>query len=99
MRLTRAPQRKIRIGLLVSMADATADKLEELVEEIISNSRPSQEWHTPDSDPDGEKWARRVRALCGQIFFQGMSAGWDKHVAVVEQAAKERQALREAAGG
>jgi hypothetical protein len=42
-----------------------------------------------EDNPAREAWARHVKSLCGQIFMQGHGAGWDKHVAVVEQRERE----------
>jgi hypothetical protein len=52
----------------------------------------SEKFGTVREDGDErEVWARRVRSLCGQIFMQGHGAGWDKHVAVVEERERERR--------
>lgn len=54
-------------------------KFEALVEELVRISAPDLEWHLGKPDLDGAGWERRVKSLCGQIFTQGMSVGWDKY--------------------
>lgn len=63
------------------------DKLEKLVNELVDISGPRIRLGSRALDPvpGREKWERHVKSLCGQIFMQGLTAGWDKHVAVVEE--------------
>lgn len=62
-------------------------KLNKLVEELVTLSGPQVVPGQPVQDwQEARKiWERHVKSLCGQIFMQGHGAGWDKHVAVVEQ--------------
>lgn len=63
----------------LSVGDGVPGKLGELAGRILALSSPFGVWTRP-------VWRRRVLSLCAQIFMQGHGAGWDKHVAVVEQA-------------
>lgn len=75
------------------MVGLMAKKLDELVAELVAMSgpvvrpgEPAEEWRAAR-----EKWERHVKGLCGQIFTQGMGAGWDKyHNALAEYVGEHR---------
>jgi hypothetical protein len=69
------------------------DRLEELVEELVTISGPAVVPGEPAEDWEVSRraWERRVKSLCGQIFNQGRSAGWDKYHDVMAEYVSERR--------
>ena len=50
--------------------------LEQRVEDVLSIAREDRF--------EAAHWERRMKAACAQVFFLGMSVGWDKCAAVTE---------------
>lgn len=75
---------------------AEKSRMQLLIEELVTISGPQVVPGEPavDWQVARERWERRVKALCAQIYFQGHGAGWDKHVAVVELEKAERDQER-----
>lgn len=80
---------------------AEKSRMQLLIEELVTISGPQAVQlglrggeSAVDWQVARERWERRAKALCAQIYFQGHGAGWDKHVAVVELKKAERDQER-----
>jgi hypothetical protein len=63
------------------------NRLEELVEALVEQSGPRVRLGSRALEPMPGRgtWERAVKSLCGQIFTQGATVGWEKATSLSEE--------------